>query len=182
MEFVIKIWNLVLSYLTLLKYKIIYGRRFEFGRWCRVRPSLIIRISGTGKVILGNHILLRENVIINSSCGEIVLGDGVFLNDFVCVNAREKIVISENTLIGQGVKFYDHDHDYRRDLQNDFRCSPIYVGRHVWIGADSILLRGTSIGDDTVVGAGSLVKEELPSRVIYMNRRDSKVLKNIDDN
>ncbi len=177
MGLLIRVWRYFRGCMTLLKYKIIFGSRFKFKWSCRVRPSLIIRINGNGKVQLGERVFLNENVIINSTGGEIFLEDDVFLNDMVCLNSRDKMIIGEKTIIGQGVKFYDHDHDYQQNLQHDFKCAPIIVGKSVWIGADVILLKGSNIGNRSVIGAATLVNEKIPDKVVYINKRIKQMYK-----
>ncbi|MCI8466565.1 MAG: acyltransferase [Lachnospiraceae bacterium] len=171
----LKVWDYFLSCLTLIKYKLIYRDRFEFKWSDRVKPSLKIRIDSKGKLVFGDRVSLREHVIINITGGTILLGNDVFFNDMVCINSRDNICIGASTIVGQGVKFYDHDHDYRNDLRNDFRCNPISVKEYVWIGAGAILLKGSTIGAHSVIGAGTLVNTDVPTEAVYVNHREKNI-------
>lgn len=69
----------------------------------------------------------------------------------------------------------DHDHDYRtsggiKELQ--YKKNPIQIGSNVWIGANSVILRGVKIGDNVVVAAGSIVKEDIESGTLYYHNRN----------
>jgi maltose O-acetyltransferase len=89
----------------------------------------------------------------------ITLGRGVFLN-FNCVLLDVMpIRIGDGCQIGPGVQIYAADHPRdpdtrRRGLENG---KSVTVGKNVWIGGGAILLPGISIGDDAIVGAGSVV-------------------------
>ena len=54
------------------------------------------------------------------------------------------------------------------DSETPERIEPIRIGDRVWLGADTLVLRGVTIGDDSVVGAGSVVTRDLPPRVLAL--------------
>lgn len=56
---------------------------------------------------------------------------------------------------------------------------PVHIGNRVWIGAGSIILPGVTIGDDSVIGAGSVVTKDIPSGVVAVGN-PCRVLRNID--
>lgn len=70
---------------------------------------------------------------------------------------------------------YDHDHDYKMGLNSDsaqerYLKAPIIIGKNCWIGANTIILRGTVLGDGCVVGAGSVVKGIVPAGTVYTQK------------
>lgn len=146
-----------------------------------IPKSTIIRVSGDGKIIIGKNVEFRENIILNATNGGVIeIKDNVFLNDYVCLNARKKILIGAGTQIGQGVKMYDHDHEYMfDDFKHKFLVDPINVGCNTWIGADVIVLRGSDIGKRCVIGASSLVKGNVDDYTIFYNERSKKEIKGI---
>ena len=95
----------------------------------------------------------------------ISLGAGVFLNFNCVILDVVKVMIGERTQIGPGVQILAADHP--RDPVG--RASglefgrPVRIGRNVWIGAGAIILPGVSIGDDALVGAGSVVTRDVPA-------------------
>lgn len=96
----------------------------------------------------------------------ITLGAGVFLNFNCVILDVVKVVIGDRTQIGPGVQILTADHP--RDAAT--RASglefgrPIHIGRNVWIGGGAIILPGVSIGDDALIGAGSVVTRDVPAR------------------
>ena len=95
----------------------------------------------------------------------ISLGAGVFLNFNCVILDVVKVMIGERTQIGPGVQILAADHP--RDPVG--RASglefgrPVRIGRNVWIGAGAIILPGVSIGDDALIGAGSVVTRDVPA-------------------
>ena len=65
-------------------------------------------------------------------------------------------------------------YDYRVGLeQNCFKTKPIIVGSNCWIGAQTVILRGTEIGDNCVVGAGSVLKGKYPDGSVIIQKRET---------
>ena len=98
---------------------------------------------------LGFNIMLGKNVLINYDC---VLLD--------CT----KIVIGDNVLIGPGTKIVTASHPVDVNERRDriTLCRPVKIGNDVWIGAGVVILPGITIGDRSVVGAGSIVTRDVP--------------------
>jgi maltose O-acetyltransferase len=93
------------------------------------------------------------------------LGDGVFLNFNCVILDVTEVVIGEKTQIGPGVQILtaDHPRDPRERESGLELGRPIRIGRNVWIGAGAIILPGVTVGDDALIGAGSVVTREVPA-------------------
>lgn len=95
----------------------------------------------------------------------ISLGAGVFLNFNCVILDVVAVTIGDRTQIGPGVQILAADHP--RDAAG--RASglefgrPIRIGRNVWIGGGAIILPGVTIGDDALIGAGSVVTRDVPA-------------------
>jgi maltose O-acetyltransferase len=100
----------------------------------------------------------------------IFLGERVFLN-FNCVLLDVcRIEIGDGTQIGPAVQIYAADHP--RDaatralgLENGL---PVSIGREVWIGGGAIVLSGVTVGDNAVIGAGSVVTRDVAAGATVM--------------
>lgn len=100
----------------------------------------------------------------------IEIGRNVFAN-FGCVFLDVALIeIGNDCQIGSGVQFLAADHPRDPDLRKQGLeyGRPVRVGRNVWIGAGVLVLPGISIGDDAVVGAGSVVTRDVPPGVTVM--------------
>ena len=98
------------------------------------------------------------------------LGAGAFLN-FDCVILDVVAVeIGDGAQIGPAVQIYAADHP--RDAETRRRGlelgRPVVIGRNVWIGGGAIILPGVTVGDDAIVGAGSVVTRDVPAGATVM--------------
>jgi maltose O-acetyltransferase len=94
----------------------------------------------------------------------IFLGRDVFVN-FNCVMLDVgEIHVGDETQIGPAVQIYAADHPRDRVIRREAReCGkPVMVGKNVWIGGGAVLLPGVTIGDDAIIGAGSVVTRDVP--------------------
>lgn len=124
----------------------------------------------------------RQTWLVNGS--NIELGDFVKVSAFSSLIAgfEAKIQIGSYTICGPGVVIVAANHgDALIDIP--IRYQPwveksISIGKNVWIGSNVVLLPGTSIGCDSVVGAGTVVTGDIPERsVVYRDKSGSLVIK-----
>lgn len=89
----------------------------------------------------------------------------------VSIVCWEKIEIGDFCGFGGNVSIWDTDfHGIRhneRIVKEAVKTAPIKIGDHVWIGANSIILKGVKIGDRSVIGAGSVVTKDIPEDEIW---------------
>lgn len=92
------------------------------------------------------------------------LGRGVFLNFNCCILDVVKVTIGDHTQVGPGVQILtaDHPRDPAKRKQMLEFGRPIAIGANVWIGGGAIILPGVTIGDDAIIGAGSVVTRDVP--------------------
>ena len=92
-----------------------------------------------------------------------VVDSGVFVNrncSFVCQKA---ITIGANCSFGPNVVVYDHDHRFGiNGIEKGYKTTPVIIEANCWIGAGAIILRGTHIGEGSVIGAGTVVQGVIP--------------------
>ncbi len=167
---IIYIVNRIYSKLKLYRY-LILDKRVLITKDCDI-TGLKLRISkDNGIVKFGRNFGCRDGVIFNVTSGELLIGDDVSINDRCIINVHKRIVIGQNTMIGQNVLMYDHDHDYTDldHIRTSFLENEIVIGKNVWIGSNVVILRGTHIGDNCVIGAGTVLKKDIPNNMIVYN-------------
>ncbi|WP_338043752.1 sugar O-acetyltransferase [Lactobacillus selangorensis] len=78
------------------------------------------------------------------------------------------ITIGDNVLLGPAVSVYTAGHPLDVPIRNeDLEYGyPITIGNNVWIGGNAVLCPGITIGDNTVIGAGSIVTKDIPANVV----------------
>lgn len=96
------------------------------------------------------------------------LGAGVFLNFNCVILDVVEVRIGDGTQIGPGVQILtaDHPRDPAERAAGLEWGRPIVIGANVWIGGGAILLPGITIGDDALIGAGSVVTRDIPSGAV----------------
>lgn len=91
------------------------------------------------------------------------IGDGVFLNYGCIILDVVSVSIGDGTQIGPAVQILtaDHPRDPAERAKGAEWGRPITIGRNVWIGGGALILPGVTIGDDAIVGAGSVVTRDV---------------------
>jgi acetyltransferase-like isoleucine patch superfamily enzyme len=96
--------------------------------------------------------------------GRIAIGPYALICPGVRISAARSIVIGESCMLAQGVLLTDADWHGLYDRSEPIgRTAPLTVGNNVWIGDSAILCKGVRIGDNAVIGAGSVVRGEIPA-------------------
>lgn len=116
------------------------------------------------------HILVQENAVLE-------VGDHFFMNNFCSINCLDRISIGNNTLFGENVKLYDHNHAYQiqpefKLFSSEFTTAPIKIGSNCWLGSNVTVLKGVTIGDNCIIGAGCTIYKDIPSNTTVINHQD----------
>ncbi len=174
-------------YFNYILYKIKYRHQVKFNGFTIIYefPNSKIRF---GKNITINSSFFSNFVGINHPTiliardgGEIEIGNGVGISG-ATIYSLEKIEIGNNVLIGGNVTIIDNDfhpldpEKRKLDDRIAIKRKPIKIGDNVFIGMNSTILRGTKIGENSIVGAGSVVKGEFPDNCV-IGGNPAKVLK-----
>ncbi len=134
-----------------------------------------------GNVCLNEYVKLMENVQIDALRGRIEIGPATYVGRNGMIVGLEHIVIGHDTDIGPNVCIFDHDHVFKpegKQRWDQFTTDKIVIGNNVWIGANVTILKGTTIGDNCIIAAGSVVKGNVPKGSLYYNKKE-KIIKKI---
>lgn len=139
----------------------------EFGKISKeLFPSMgeKSRISSPLYINLANNLKIGEDVVI--------------MPYFRCMSAGE-IVIEDHARIAFNVSLITNNHDpYDREV---LTIKPIYIKENAWIGANSTILPGVTIGRNAIVGAGSVVTKDVPDEAVVVGN-PAKIIKTLDKN
>ncbi len=111
---------------------------------------------------------------------KIKFGEKVFINFNCAFQPFGGITIGDKAFIGPNVQMYTAIHPTNPEdrTKGDASCSKIEIGKNVWIGGGAVILPGVSIGDDTTIGAGSVVTKSIPARCVAVGN-PCKVIKTV---
>ncbi|WP_261021752.1 DapH/DapD/GlmU-related protein [Streptococcus mitis] len=131
----------------------------------------VFQINNKADLIVGSNVICRNFENFHVSSGKLILHDGVFINNSCSFNCMERIEVGNGTMMGEGVRFYDHDHVYTAEKIEKWQWTtePIRVGRDCWIGSNVTILKGVTIGDNTIIGAGCLIRNDIPANSVVYN-------------
>lgn len=130
----------------------------------RGRPAVVTR----GDLVIGDRVQLVSTVaqleLVTGSNARLEIGERSLVNFGCSLVALERVSIGPRCLIGPHCMIMDtafHDVDPVRRLEPP-TAQPITIGENVWLGARVVVLPGITIGDDSVIGIGSIVTEDIP--------------------
>jgi len=151
-------------------------------------------IIGEGDFVIGKNLRLGRShrgyhagmpfytyLVTSEKTAKIKVGDNSRINA-AAIHAYSEISIGNNCLIASGVHIIDSNgHEL---LSNDRtvgmdKPSPISIGNNVWIGLNAVILKGTIIGDNSVVAAGSIVKGIFPPNSLIQGN-PARIVKTLD--
>ncbi len=127
-----------------------------------------IQMSGLSGISIGDDASFGGGCKLSATNGALKLGNRVKANSGVTLNADfSSIEIGDDVLIAMSVIMRAADHRFDRSPevlinQQGHEAKAIQIGNDVWIGAGAIILPGAIIGDHCVIGAGAVVKGEIP--------------------
>lgn len=156
-----------------------FGKVLQISDKCRFKLDTQIIISDEGTISIGDDFSINNRVSLSSVGGHLIIGDGVAINRNCIVVCRKNIYIEDDCIFGPNVIIYDHDHVFGYDgvRKSEFNCSDIRIGKGCWIGANATILRGTRIGENSIIGAGVVAKGEIPPHSMVLFNRDKQIVK-----
>lgn len=149
--------------------------------WGRVMfhrfPGSSIRIGARVRIVsrpyrYAQHIFPQSKLRTMSPSASIEIGDNVGFNAISILARSQRVAIGEGCLIGGNCQISDTDGhtlwpaEARSHYPGTEHDAPITIGRNVFIGLDVIILKGVTIGDNSIIAAGSVVSGEIPANCI----------------
>lgn len=150
------------------------GRKIRFLGVPRIRNLGSIDIGSGTRIISDSRNVVGSEIKTTFETGvkgEIIIGENCGISNS-CFVSQSRILIGNRVYIGGGVRIYDNDfHSIKvsERLNNPelIPTSPVVVGNQVFIGGHSIILKGVTIGDNAVIGAGSIVTRNVGSDEVW---------------
>ena len=143
-----KAWYHFKAKIKKILYKLIYGKRVQIGKGTTWRHGFHITIEG----------------------GQVEIGKDCFFNNYCSINSLKKVTIGEGTIFGSNCHIYDHNHRFS-DVDTSIKAQgytleETHIGNHCWFGTNAVVLKGVTIGDNCVIGAGVVVSSDVPDGTV----------------
>lgn len=169
--------------------------RFTIKKWCRCRnleysiielisPHMKLKFQKTSKIHFGSNLVSDgHGSIVVDAKGKLYIGDKVYFNENFMLSCKQKVEIGEGCQFGPSVKIFDNDHkfDAKNGVSVEHTTDEIKIGKACWIASNVVILKGTEIGDNCVIGAGCIVQGKIPSASIITQER-RMVIRPIEEN
>jgi acetyltransferase-like isoleucine patch superfamily enzyme len=150
----------------------------------RLRLGLKARIVSKNRdkmVRIGSDCAIRGTIRCEPG-GRVTIGDTVYVGDDVIISAQANIAIGDVTLIAHGVHIFDNDSHPTDPVQREAHFKailgvatsgeykvasrPVTIGRRCWIGFNSAIMKGVTIGDEAIVASNSVVIADVPPKTL----------------
>ncbi len=159
----------------LIKLKIVTGPRYYLS------PRAIIKAPN---LTIGDHSEIGDYVVLQAPAGKIVIGEYTQINHFTVLYGGE-IHIGNNVMIAPHVMIASGNHDFVQTAKpmrfaGDLTRGPIRIEDNVWIGSNCTVTDGVTIGRDAVIGANSVVTEDVAAYDIVAGA-PAKLIRNRKD-
>ncbi|MBE3070630.1 MAG: acyltransferase [Planctomycetes bacterium] len=170
---------------------------FRVGRKTKARGRFCVVMYGEGEITLGEKCRIysntkRSDMALYSPCkfttypgAKIVIGNRVSFGGTI-ITCRKSIVIEDDAMFAANVIIVDSDFhvpwppERRHDPAPPEAAREVRIGRNAWVGINVIILKGVTIGEDAVIGAGSVVTRDVPPRCVAAGN-PARVIRRLDE-
>src|SRR5947209_5800128 len=175
----------IISSLWVRWFKLRLGDRVSFGRNFQTNGRLVIQ--GPGRVVFGDDINAwchaEKNVLITFTPASLItVGSGTRLNGagiqaYTTVSTGPRCILGSTLVFDSD--FHPLDPAHRHDPDAPVSCAPIAIGRNVWLAGQSAVLKGVTIGDNSVAAFRAVVTADVPPNVVVAGN-PARVVKQLD--
>lgn len=170
--------NNIISKTYKIHLKLLYGKSIQINLNSNIHKTVEFDISPfNSNIIIDNNCYIRKYCTLRTGHnGQIFIGENVFFNASCSINSFARINIGDNTIFGENVLIYDHNHKFWNKkahiIDQGYNSKPINIGKNSWIGSGCIILQGASIGDNCIIGAGNVIYKNIPNNTMLKNKQN----------
>ncbi|MFI4977117.1 MAG: acyltransferase [Solirubrobacterales bacterium] len=150
--------------------KLRYGRRLQTEGLCFICPRVQLEIGRGATLRIGRWAWIGHGSKLRVHEGEVSIGAKTVMGQECTISAFQHVSIGRECILADRVMLIDFDHGVV-EVDRPIRLQGIYkrdvhVGHNVWVGYGACVLRGVTIGDNSIVGTSSVVTGEVPENAV----------------
>jgi acetyltransferase-like isoleucine patch superfamily enzyme len=154
----------------LARLKLRHGRRLQTDGICFICPGVKLEIGRGARLSIGRWAWIGHDCKIRVHEGEVSIGAKTVIGQECTISAFQSVSIGRECIVADRVMMIDFDHGVT-EVERPIRLQGIYkrdvsVGHNVWIGYGACILRGVSVGDNSVIGTSSVVTKQFPANAV----------------
>ncbi len=142
----------------------------SIGRCLFVPRTIEIRGNDDGRITIGDNVTIDSGARLHvANRATLKIGDRVGIGPYNILNAFDDLTVGDHTMFGPFVNINCADHGVERcePMRDQYGTyGAVTIGADCWLGAMVVVLRGVTIGDGAVVGAGSVVNCDIPEHTV----------------
>ena len=143
----------------------------ELGRGVRFGGDVNCNVARSGRLVIGDGVKIGAGTTLEvAPGGELLIGDRGFISGYCTIAAERHVSIGSESMLGEMVSIRDHDHAFADPdvayLEQGEEVAPVRIGNNVWLAGKVTVVKGVTIGDNTVVGAHAVVTRDLPANCV----------------
>jgi acetyltransferase-like isoleucine patch superfamily enzyme len=146
------------------------GYRMRLNGMLFLGGGVTLQVGRGARLHFGRWVWIGHGTKIRCHEGKVYIGDKTVLGQECTISAYQHVSIGEQCILADRVMLIDFDHNVA-EVERPIRVQGIYkrdvrVGSNVWIGFGAQIMRGVSVGDNAIVGAGSIVTKDVPANAV----------------
>lgn len=149
-----------------------------FGKRCKINKGVVFDVRenlGEPGIILGEKVVIERDVILKQHGGKIEIHDNSFIGIRSIIQGKGCVKVGKDVMFGPYVQIYSSDHEINNKnvsmRESGENSGPVIIGDNIWIGAGSTILKGSVIGCNSVVAAGTIIRGNISQGAIHYNKR-----------
>lgn len=158
--------------------KLILWGRFEVHWLQRISPLCSLKAFRHGVIRVGKNCEFAAYCDFEAhGDGVLEIGERTYFNRYCMISVHNHVIVGKHCMFGPGVKIFDNNHKYSPEtgVSSQLSTAPIRIGDNSWIASDAIILKGARIGKNCVIGAGCIVRGEVPDGSVVVNRQEISI-------
>ncbi len=166
------------------------------GKSPKIVGPLVLNNAKKEQLVIGDYVILRHSRLFCFGKGKLTIGNYCYLGDFTQIDAAEGVTIGNYCMLSNRIMIQDHTshplspkkrREQLIDLQKkstdvyDTIIKKVIIEDNVWIGMDALILKGVTIGKNSIVGARAVVTGDVPSDSVVAGN-PARVVRTLEGN